>query len=164
MASARTDGQSGWSSQACRVCFQLCENLCCKHQSGCLAARVLSSGKPSLGTDPKHGELPSLESLPGFHWVWSPFPPLFPTCVSWPHLKLSQPLCKMGLDLWLISLPGLPGVGQARPGGREFTSQHCGPCPSPALLGLLSSQACFLSSNRAGTFPEHRGAGREDGN
>ena len=32
-ALARTDGQSGWSSQPCRVCFQLCENLSHKHQS-----------------------------------------------------------------------------------------------------------------------------------
>lgn len=162
MASARTDGQSGWSSQACRVCFQLCENLCCKHQSGGLAARVLSPGKPSLGTDPKHRQLPSLECLPGPHWVWSPFPPRFPTCVSGPHLELSQPLCKMGLDFWLVSLPGKAGVDQAQPGGREF--QHCGPAPPQLCLGLLSSQACFLSSHSAGTFPEHREAGREDGN
>ena len=32
-ALARTDGQSGWSSQPCRLCFQLYENLSHKRQS-----------------------------------------------------------------------------------------------------------------------------------
>lgn len=142
---ARTDGQSGWSSQACRVCFQLHETLSCKHQSGCLAARVLSPGKPSLGTDPKHGGLPSLGSLPGSLWVWSPFPPLISYLCELAPPAAQPALCKMGVYLWLVSLPGMPGVGQAWPGGREFTSQHCGPCPSPALTG---------ASFKPGLFPE----------
>lgn len=95
MALAKTDGQSGWSSQACRVCFQLCENLSCKRQSWLPGSSA--QGSPLWGLTPNMGDCQALEGLPGFHWVWSPLPHLFPTCVSWPHLKLSQPLCKVGL-------------------------------------------------------------------
>lgn len=42
MALARTDGQSGWSSQPSQVCFQFCENLFL--QAPVLAARVPSPG------------------------------------------------------------------------------------------------------------------------
>lgn len=49
-ALARTDGQSGWSSQPCRLCFQLCENLSHKRQSWSPGSQA--QGQPLWGPTP----------------------------------------------------------------------------------------------------------------
>lgn len=83
------------------------------------------------------GEVP-----PGFPWVWSPLlttpRPSFPTSGSWTPLKLSQPhvrsIFASGRECLAIRQESLPSTRAL---------------PHQRWQSLLSSQACFLSSERA---------------
>lgn len=79
-ALARTDGQSGWSSQPSQVCFQFCENLSCKLQSWLPGSRA--QGQASLETDPRCRGLLSPRGSTRLSLGVVPLPTPSPPCLS----------------------------------------------------------------------------------
>ena len=160
-ALARTDGQSGWSSQPCRLCFQLCENLSHKRQSWSPGSQA--QGQPLWGPTPNKQDSCAPESSPAFLWVWSPG--LTSYLCELARLKASQALCEMGLCLRPISLPGRCGVVWLGPGCAWVHFPVLLALPHPNSVGGVSLQPGLFPEVQQGSrhplvFPDRRGAGR----